>query len=150
MRPPGTFSREIENAAAVAMNSVSAPTARRDQRRIPELDVEVAQEIMLLLEHDLEIVERRMVRPQLARERVLLRGDREQEHVIDRDHRPQEDGNADQQEPRFGRDFAPRKLSYAGELHRDNRFIMKYTSGRTNGIAQTMDAIASESWSSRR
>ena len=27
MRPPGTFSREIENAAAVAISSVSAPTA---------------------------------------------------------------------------------------------------------------------------
>ncbi len=91
-----------------------------------------------------------MIRPQLARERVLLRGDREQEHVVDRNHRPQEDGNTDQQQPRFDRDVAPGKFAYAGKLHRDNRFIIKYTSGRTNGIAQTMEAIASESWSSRR
>ncbi|MGY3652219.1 hypothetical protein ACVWW2_007510 [Bradyrhizobium sp. LM4.3] len=106
MRPPGTRSREIENAAAVAMDQCQHADGRRDHQRIPELHVEVAQEVMLLLEHDFEVVQRRMIRPQFARERVLLRRDREQEHVIDRYHRPQEDGNADQEQPRFGRDIA--------------------------------------------
>ncbi len=79
---------------------------------------------MLLFEHDLEIVQGRMIRPQLAGERVLLRRDREQEHVVDRHHGPDEHGNADQEQPRLGAGFAER-----GQPHRDNRFIMKYTSG---------------------
>ena len=100
---------------------------------------------MLLVEHDVEIVQRRMIGPQLARERVFLRRDREQEHVVDRHHGPDEHGNADQQQARLGADFLER-----GQLHRDNRFIMKYISGSTNGSAQTMEAIARLSWSSRR
>ena len=75
---------------------------------------------MLLAEHDLEIVQGRMIRPDLARERVLLRRDREQEHVVDRDHGPEEDRDADQQELRLFAGLAERR-----EFHRDNRFIMK-------------------------
>ena len=75
---------------------------------------------MLLVKHDMEIVQRRMGGPEFAGERVFLRRDREQEHVIDRQHGPDEHGNADQQQPRLGADFAQ-----GGELHRDNRFIMK-------------------------
>src|SRR4029450_13235614 len=94
---------------------------------------------MVLVEQYAEIVQRRMCRPQLARERVLLRRDREQEHVVDRHHGPDEHGNADQEQFCFGADFAE-----CWQLHRDNRFIMKYTSGSTTGRAQTMCAIASE------
>jgi hypothetical protein len=75
---------------------------------------------MLLVEHDLEIVQRRMRGPELSGERVLLRRDREQEHVVDRHHGPDEDGDADQQQLRFRSDF-----SEGRQLHRDNRFIMK-------------------------
>ncbi len=92
---------------------------------------------MLLVKDDREIMQRRMIRPELARERVLLRRDREQEHVIDRQHGPDEDGDADQQQARLGADVAKGR-----ELHRDSRFIMKYISGSTNGSAQTIEAIA--------
>ena len=68
----------------------------RDHRGIPELNPEVPQEIVLLIKHDLEIVQGRVRRPQLAREGVFLGRDREQEHVIDRQHGPDEHGNADQ------------------------------------------------------
>jgi hypothetical protein len=71
--------------------------------------------MVLLAEHDLEVAKRRMVRPQLAGERVLLRRDREQEQVVDRQQRPDRDGNADQKQLRLGDDF----------LHRERRFIMK-------------------------
>ncbi len=73
--------------------------------------------VVLLLEHDGKIVERRMVRPQIARESGFLRRDREQEHVINRQDGPQEDRDADQQQFGFGRDGA--------RAHFDNRFIMK-------------------------
>ena len=75
---------------------------------------------MLLVEHDVEIMQRRMIRPELAGERILLRRDREQEHVVDRHHGPDQHGNADQQQARFNADFAE-----CWQLHRDNRFIMK-------------------------
>jgi hypothetical protein len=61
-----------------------------------------------------------MRRPELSGERIFLRRDREQEHVIDRQHGPDEHRNADQQQACLGRDIAQ-----GGKLHRDNRFIMK-------------------------
>ena len=67
---------------------------------------------MLLAEHDLEVVQRRMVRPQLPAHRLILRRDREQDQVVDRQHRPDQQGDADQQQLRLGGDcrsfiFAP-------------------------------------------
>ena len=100
---------------------------------------------MLLLENDFEIMQRRMIRPELAGERRLLRRDREQEKVIDRQHRPQQDGNADQQQLRLRARAAPGRM-----FHFDKRFIMKYTSGRTSGNAHTIAAIDRSTWSSRR
>ena len=79
---------------------------------------------MLLVKHDVEIMQRRMIGPEFAGESVFLRRDREQEHVIDRQHGPDEHGNADQQQPRFGADVAP-GMNVSGQLHRDSRFIMK-------------------------
>ena len=99
---------------------------------------------MLLLENDFEIMQRRMIRPELAGERRLLRRDREQEKVIDRQHRPQQDGNADQEQLRFRAYLPP------GESHLERRFIMKYTNGSTNGNAHTIAAIDKSTWSSRR
>jgi hypothetical protein len=75
---------------------------------------------VFLVEHDVEIVQRRMRGPQFAGECILLRRDREQEHVVDRHHGPDEHGDADQQQLRFGADF-----SEGGQFHRESRFIMK-------------------------
>ena len=63
-----------------------------------------------------------MVRPELAREGRFLRRDGEQEQVIDRQHRPDEDRDADQQQLRLGRAVLRRQLS---SRHLDSRFIMK-------------------------
>src|SRR5215831_6820736 len=101
--------------------------------------------VVLLAEHDLEVVQRGMVGPELARERRFLGRNREQEQMVDRQHRPDEHGDADQQQLRFGRDRAPGR-----GLHRDSRFIMKYTSGSTSGSAHTMAAIARSTRSRRR
>src|ERR1700731_1167840 len=100
---------------------------------------------MLLIKYNLEIVQRRMRGPQFSGKRIFLRRDREQEHVIDRQHGPDEHGNADQQKPCLGTDIAQGR-----ELHRDSRFIMKKTSGSTSGSAQTIAAIDISSWSSRK
>jgi hypothetical protein len=75
---------------------------------------------MLLVEYDAEIIQCRMRGPEFSCERVLLRRDREQEHVVDRHHGPDEHGDADQEQLCFGADFAE-----CWQLHRDNRFIMK-------------------------
>ncbi|MGY4425327.1 hypothetical protein ACVWY2_007776 [Bradyrhizobium sp. JR6.1] len=123
-RPPGTRRKKKKNprdreCRGGGDEQRQRADGERDHGRIPELDPEVAQEVMLLVEHDREIMQRRMRRPQLAGERVLLRRDREYEHVVDRDHGPDEDRDADQQQLGFGADFAE-----GGQLHRDNRFIM--------------------------
>ena len=89
---------------------------------------------MLLPEDDAEVSQGRMIGPQLARETLVLGRQREQEHVVDRQQRPDDDRYADQQQLGLVDDDAA--------LHRDSRFIMKYTSGRTNGIATTIVAIA--------
>src|SRR6266478_8102755 len=78
------------------------------------------EEIVFLGEDDLEIAQRRMIGPQLAGESRILRRDGEQEKMVERQHRPQEDGNADQQQLGFRRDVAQR-----GYRHFDNRFIMR-------------------------
>src|ERR1700731_2928529 len=96
---------------------------------------------MLLIKYNLEIVQRRMRGPQFSGKRILLRRDREQEHVIDRQHGPDEDGNADQQQARLGTDIAQGGQRQGRKLHRDSLFIMKYISGSTSGSAQTIAAI---------
>jgi hypothetical protein len=121
-RPPRTRNREIAKAADVAITNVNAPTATADDG-VQKLSPEIAQEVMLLVEHDPKIIQRRMIRPQLAGKRILLRRDREQEHVIDRDQRPDQHGNADQQQPRFGADFTEGWYS-----HRTGLFISRAVS----------------------
>ena len=110
-----------------------------DHERIPELQPEMAQKVVLLPEHDLEIAQGRVVRPELARECVLLRRDREQHHVVDRQEGPGEDRDADEEELRVGRYGVPvegalrRRRSgrvmaedgSGGRAHFDSRFIMK-------------------------
>ena len=80
-----------------------------------------------------------MGRPELAREGRVLGRNREQEHVVDRNQGPQQDRDADQQQGRFGADAAHE----LGAGHFDSRFIMKKTSGRISGRAQTIEAMAS-------
>jgi hypothetical protein len=80
----------------------------------------MVQVIVLLAEHDAEVVQGRMVGPELAGECGFLGRNREQEQVIDRQQGPDQHRNADQQEPRLGADLACRR-----EPHRDSRFIMK-------------------------
>jgi len=89
-------------------------------RRVPELEPEVAEKVVLLAEHDLEVAQRRVVRPDRAREGGLLRRDGEHEQVVDRQQRPDQDGDADQEEPRLVGDAAERRHG-----HRESRFIMK-------------------------
>ena len=89
----------------------------RDRQGIPHLLPEIGEVVVLLLQHDGKIVQRRMIRPQVAREGGILRRYGEQHHVIDRQNRPQEDRDADQQQLRLGRNSA--------RIHFDNRFIMK-------------------------
>jgi len=59
----GTRSLEIEKSRRGRMNSVKHADRNRDDRRIPELNPEIPQEIMLLVKHDVEIVQRRMRGP---------------------------------------------------------------------------------------
>jgi hypothetical protein len=92
----------------------------RDEERIPQLQPKMIELTVILSEHDGEIVERRVLRPQIAFEGGLLGRHREQHHVVDRRERPQQHGNADQQELGFGGDSAERR-----QLHFDIRFIMK-------------------------
>ena len=70
---------------------------------------------MLLAEHALEIRERRVVGPELAAERGLLRRDREQEQVVDRQHRPQQHRDADEQQLGFVGDLAACQLHLAAD-----------------------------------
>ena len=105
------------------------------------------QEVVLLQEYELEILQRRILRPQAPREAAVLARNREQEHVINRHEGPQQDRNADQDQGRFIEPLARVHLSSGPP---DRRLTMKYTSGSTNGSAVTMVAIAMSSWSSRR
>src|SRR5262249_47056641 len=111
-------------------------------KRIAHLLPEEVEVVVLLLQHDGKIVQRRVIRPEIAREGGILRRDGEQYHVIDWQNRPQKDRNANQQQ------LTPRRDS-AG-IHFDNRFIMKKTSGSTSGNAATMAAIERSTLSSRR
>src|SRR5207253_7257075 len=117
----------------------------RDQQRIPQLQPEVTQIVVLLPKHDFEVMQGRMIGPELARERRLLGRDRKQKQMVDRYQRPEEHRNADQQQLRLRRDALEGR-----HLHFESRFIMKYTSGKTSGSAHTMDAIDRSTWSSRR
>src|SRR5216684_495621 len=104
----------------------------------------MAEVIMLLAENHREIVQGGMVGPQIAGEGGILGRDREQGQMIDRQHGPQQQRNADQQQLGLGCDAAER------EFHFDSRFIMKNTSGSTSGSAQTIAAIERSTASSRR
>ena len=95
--------------------------ADRDDQRVEHLQPEVIEEVVLLGEHDLEIAQGRLGWPELAREGRVLRRNREQEHVVDRDQGPQQDRDADQQQPRLEADAA-QDLAW---VHRESRFIMK-------------------------
>jgi YD repeat-containing protein len=110
----------MANAAKVATSKGDDAGRHRDHERIAHLPPEMVEVVMLLLEHDGEIVERRVVRPQIAGECRVFGRDREQHHVVDRRDRPQQHRNADQQQLGFGRDGAQR-----GQAHFDNRLIMK-------------------------
>ncbi len=70
----------------------------RDPQRVPDLHPEVVQVEMVLLRDRLEVAQGRLVRPQRAGERRVLRRDREQEDVVDRDQRPQQDRDRHQDE----------------------------------------------------
>src|ERR1700680_243018 len=105
----------------------------------------MVQVVVLLFEHHLEVMQRGIVRPQFAGERRFLRRDREQEQMVERQQRPDKHWNADQQQLSLGADGAERR-----QFHFANRFIMKNTSGSTNGNAHTIAAIDMSTWSSRR
>src|SRR5258706_10509635 len=98
---------------------------------------------MVLQADRFEIAQRRLGGPQRAGERRILGRDREQEDVVDRQQRPQQDRDRHQVEPGVARD----------PLHCwspfDRFFIMYQTSGSTSGIAQTIVAIAMSTWSRR-
>ena len=67
MRPPRTLRRLIANAAPVATSSVSTPTATAMISEFHICSQKWFEVVVLLAEHDLEIVQRRVVGPQLAR-----------------------------------------------------------------------------------
>ena len=135
----------MAKAAALAIIRVNTAVAQEIASEL-HLAPEIVEKVVLLLEHDLEIAEGRMARPELAREGRVLGRNREQEHVIDRNQGPQQDRDADQQQGRFGADAAHE----LGAGHFDSRFIMTKTSGRISGRAHTIEAMASPTWSSRR
>ena len=73
-RPPRAFNRLIANAAVVATTSVMTPTATAMSSEIAELQPEMTEEVMLFAKDRAEVAQRRMVGPELARERVFLGG----------------------------------------------------------------------------
>src|SRR6516162_147330 len=104
----------------------------------------MAEIIMLLAEHDGKVVQGRTRRPEIAGKRRILGRDGEQEQMVDREHRPYYERDADQQQLGFRSNRAERR-----ELHRDSRFIRIKTSGSTSGSAQ-MIAVIERSTASRR
>src|SRR5207248_11476941 len=98
---------------------------------------------MVLAEHDDEVVQRGLRRPERAGECRIFRGNGEQKDVIDRQQRPQQDRDRDQPELGLSDEFTHRPSSA------ESRLIMKYNRGRTNGSATAMVAIAWSTWSSR-
>ena len=95
---------------------------------------------MVLVQHDLEIAERRVLRPEIAGESGVARRDREQEQVVYRQQGPYQDRDADEQKLRLARDLGY-GTAHGLSCHLDRRLIMKYTSGRTSGSAETIAAI---------
>src|SRR5256885_5034019 len=115
----------------------------RDPERVPDLHPEVVQVEVLLAHDGAEVPERRLVGPQRAGERRVLRRDREQEDVVDRQQGPQKNRDRQQEQDRF-----PVEPSHC-RSPRERFFIMNHISGSTSGMAQTMVAIARSTWSRR-
>ena len=97
---------------------------------------------MLPLEHDLEVLQGGVCRPQGAGGGGIAGRDREQDHVIDGEQSPNQHRDTNQQQLGFGCNFF--------DTHFDSLFIMKKTSGSTKGKATTMEVIAKSTWSSRK
>src|SRR6218665_873913 len=145
MRPPLNCSRLIANAAVVATKSVKAPTVSAISNELPSCRQKRARGEGGLKEEDVKVVQRGVLGPQMARGGGILGRNRKQHHVIDRDQRPQQHRDADQQQSGLGH-CGPEGPAF----HFESLFIMKYTRGKPRGNATTIDAIDRPTWSSRR
>ena len=90
---------------------------------------------MLLGEDDLEVLQRRLVGPELAGQHRFLVGNREHEEVIDRQQRPDQDGDRDQEQLTFVEEL----LHASGPF--DRRFTITKTIGRISGMATMIEAM---------
>ena len=121
------------------------PHRNRNNERVTQLLPKVVQIKMLLSKDELEVAQGGIFRPQPAGCRLVSCRDRKQKHVVDRNHGPQKNRDADQQQLRLGCNGLQH-----GTAHLDNLFIMKYTKGSTSGMATTIDANDKSTWSSRK